>query len=88
MNKIDELLENMENINPDALFPTDMKKAIIGIVERAGMQPQILLDREKCIKILMKDGMSWEDAEEYFEFNTIGAHMGDEGTPCFATILK
>jgi hypothetical protein len=88
MNKIDSLLKEFSEINEQALYPTDMKAAIIGYVERAGMQPQILLDRETCIKILIKEGMSREDAEEYFEFNTIGSFMGEDATPCFATLIK
>jgi hypothetical protein len=88
MNKIDQFLEEFSEINDRAMCPTDMKEAIIGYVERAGMQPQILLDREKCIGILVKEGMTWEEAEEYFEFNTIGSFMGDEGTPCFASLIK
>ena len=30
----------------------------------------------------MEDGMTEEEAVEYFEFNIIGAWMGEE-TPCF-----
>jgi hypothetical protein len=30
----------------------------------------------------MRDGMTWEEAEEYFEFNQMGAWVGDS-TPCF-----
>lgn len=85
--KIDEFLEAMGDINPESQYPTDMKEAIIGYVERFGMEPQILLDRTKCIKILMKDGMTREEAQEFFEFNTIGSYVG-EGTPCFATFVK
>lgn len=50
------------------------------------MTPQVLLDRTKCIKILEGQGMTNEEAEEFFEFNTIGSGMGDEGTPLFATL--
>ncbi len=73
---IEDFLEN---------FP---KEAIIGKVERFGMSPLILLDRNKCIKIFIeRDGMTPEDAEEFFEFNVIGSWVGD-GTPCFATLLE
>jgi len=58
-------------------------EAIVGYVERACSAPLALYDREKCIEILMKD-MSRDEAEEYFEFNTIGAWVGDR-TPVFAT---
>ena len=85
---VDEVLEYFDEIEAEVLYPTDLKDAIIGVVERFGLQPLILLDRDKCIEIFMKrDGMSFSDANEFFEFNTIGAWMG-EGTPCFATLIK
>ena len=34
----------------------------------------------KCIDKLVKEGMSLEEAEEYFEFNVAGAYVG-ERTP-------
>jgi hypothetical protein len=84
---VDDLLEHIADINPEALYPSDMKDAVIGIVERFGMQPLVLLDRDKCLQILVNDGMTEDEASEYFEFNTIGAWVGP-GTPCFATIDK
>ena len=42
-----------------------------------------IYDREACIKVLMdRDGMSEDDAEEFFEFNVLGAWVG-HGTPVF-----
>lgn len=38
-------------------------------------------DRAKCINILEGD-MSYDEAEEYFQFNVAGAYVG-ESTPCF-----
>jgi hypothetical protein len=88
MNLLDEFLEEVSSINEEALYPTDLKDAIIGTVERFGIPTLILLDKEKCLEIFMeRDGMSQEEAQEYFDFNVIGAWMGD-GTPCFATILQ
>jgi hypothetical protein len=55
---------------------------IAGVVTRFGMGPIICYDKEKIIKKLMKDGGSYEEAEEYFQYNQIGAWVG-EGTPCF-----
>ena len=85
--RIEDFIEMMESINPEAAYPSDMKEAIIGYVERIGMEPIILLDREKCLDILMKDSnMTYDEAIEYFEFNTIGSWVG-EGTPAFATLI-
>ena len=40
-------------------------------------------DYDKCVDILMKrDDMTEEEAEEYMEFNVMGAYMG-EHTPVF-----
>ncbi len=40
-------------------------------------------DYDKCVDILMKrDDMTEEEAEEYMEFNVMGAYMG-EYTPVF-----
>ncbi len=42
----------------------------------------VLYDRSKCIEILMRDGCTYEEAVEYFEFNVSGAWVGDR-TPGF-----
>ena len=75
--------ERLQEENPKALFADGFDDALIGIARRATQEPLVAYDREKCIRTLMdRDGMSREDAEEFFEFNVIGAWMG-EGTPVF-----
>ena len=66
----------------EALLADGFDAAIVGIGERCGQPPIVVYDAEKCIDILIEGGMSREDAEEYFGFNTLGAWMG-EGTPLF-----
>lgn len=39
-----------------------------------------IYDYERCIAILMNQGMSLEEAEDYFSFNVQGAYVG-EATP-------
>ena len=56
--------------------------AILGLGRRCGQIDLLVYDVDKCIAILMKDGMTDEEAMEYFEFNVVGAWMG-EGTPIF-----
>jgi hypothetical protein len=60
---------------------------IIGIVEQFGRPPILCYDRSLIIKKLMSDGSSLEEAEEFFEFNQIGAYVGDS-TPCFFTHIS
>lgn len=56
--------------------------AVVGLLERFGSPPIVLYDRAKVIEILLADGLSNEDAEEYFNFNIVGAWVGDS-TPGF-----
>ena len=55
---------------------------IVGVITRYGQTPILAYDRSKVISSLESDGMSNEEAEEYFQFNQIGAWVGDE-TPAF-----
>jgi hypothetical protein len=55
----------------------------MGVAERCSQPALVLYDAEKCIDILVKrDGMTEEEASEFFFFNTIGAWVGP-GTPLF-----
>jgi hypothetical protein len=57
--------------------------AIMGIVQRFGQVPVILYDTDKVLEILVyRDGMTYDEAVEFFEFNVLGAWVGDE-TPAF-----
>lgn len=60
---------------------------IIGICERFGMEAVLAYDREKVLAKLQSDGMTREDAEEFFQYNQIGAWMGEK-TPVFVTLFK
>jgi len=55
---------------------------IIGTVVRAGQEPILCYGKAKVLAKLVDEGMSDEEAEEFFEFNQLGAWMG-EATPCF-----
>ena len=73
--------------NEEALLADGFDEAILGISQRVGMEDVVAYDRDKCISVLMdRDGMSWEDAVEYFEFNVLGAYMG-ENTPVFISMF-
>ena len=64
----------------DLLKMDGFNEAIIGEVMRFNDR-FILYDHKKVIEILMRD-MSQEEALEYWEFNQVGACVGD-GTPAF-----
>lgn len=72
----------------DLLLADGLEDAFLGIAMRFGQTgPISAYDYEKCLEILMKDGMTRDEAIEYFEFNIIGAWVGD-GTPIFIQTLK
>ena len=72
---------------PDVLIADGFDKAIMGIVERSGMNPVVLYNKNKCIDIIIEEGcMTEEEAIEFYYYNIVGSHMGDY-TPCFAEIL-
>jgi len=77
------VLLGFEDSEDEMLTMDGFDFAIVG-VERMGHPPIICYDREKVIESHMKDGMSYDEAEEFFEFNQIGAWVG-ESTPCFIT---
>jgi len=55
---------------------------ILGVASRFGQEDIIAYDYHKVIAKLVEDGMTEGEAVEYFEYNMIGAWVGDT-TPCF-----
>jgi hypothetical protein len=68
--------------DPDLLFADGFDDAMIGVVRRSGQPPVVVYDRDVCITVLMTQGMTRDEAEEHFAFNTEGAWVGDR-TPAF-----
>lgn len=68
--------------NEDALFADGFDEAIMGVAERCGQPTLVVYDARLCIEILEGQGMTTEEASEFFSFNTLGAWMG-ENTPLF-----
>ncbi len=86
MSKRDELV-NITN-DDELLFmdPARFDAAIVGYVEGIGRADVVCYDRVKVLEILMEDGMDYDEAEEYYSFNVVGAYMGEK-TPVFLTNL-
>lgn len=78
----------LETVSEMQLLTADgFDDALIGFVSVFN-RTVALYDRAKCIAVLMRGGrMDSEQAEEFLEFNVIGAYVG-EGTPAFATIIS
>ena len=69
----------------ETLVADGFDEAIIGIGRQFNKQ-LVIYDEDKCIQILMeRDGMTDEEAEEFFEFNVVGAYVG-EYTPIYVRL--
>jgi|TARA_R110000824_G_scaffold5307_1_gene24616 hypothetical protein len=76
----EQLLEiGVEN----AMIMDGYNDCVIGVLERFGMEPIVLYDKAKIIDKLIEDGCDdYEGANEFYEFNQLGAWVGDK-TPGF-----
>ena len=58
-------------------------EAIIGSITSYGRGETVLYSTQKILEIMMeRDGMTEEDAIDFFHFNVIGSYNGD-GMPAF-----
>tara|TARA_R100001443_G_scaffold16242_1_gene26170 strand:+ start:254 stop:505 length:252 start_codon:yes stop_codon:yes gene_type:complete len=77
---MEELTDN------ECLVADGFDSALIGISE--GMNPVAIYDVDKCIQVLMEDeGMTDEEALDYFYYNTVGAYVGEK-TPLFIRMVE
>lgn len=77
-------LEILNEVNPKALKADGWDEALLGHVERCGQPPTACYDKQKIIELSIKDGISEEEAIEYFEYNINGAYVGSL-TPFYLT---
>jgi len=58
-------------------------EAIVGSITSYGRGETVLYSTQKIIEVMMeRDGMTAEDAMEFFNFNILGSYNGD-GMPAF-----
>lgn len=67
-------------------LPDGFEDALVGVTqtfERGGVRYRTLYSLQRMIEICVnRDGMSEQEAEEFIEFNVLGAYVGDS-TPGF-----
>ena len=61
----------------------DFKDCVLGRVQQAGSDLKVIYSI-KCIlsKLMERDGMSYDEAYEFYEYNILGLH-GQESLPAF-----
>jgi len=77
-----ERWEELMEIYDGCLMADGFEEALIGFGTRFNT-PVTIYNLSKCIDILVeRDGMSHDEAQEYMDFNVLGAYVGEE-TPIF-----
>lgn len=71
-----------EDYGEDILMMDGFDEAVVGIIETFQGELCVTYGVDKVLAILMEQGMSEEEAREYFYFNQKGAYLGP-GTPLF-----
>jgi hypothetical protein len=75
-----ERISDLIDINPDALLADGLEDAYIGHTVNHHYNHVAVYDYEKCINILVeRDGMDYDGADEFLQFNTLGAYVGPDG---------
>jgi hypothetical protein len=64
------------------IVPDGFEHCIMGVVELQSGVPVAVLNVSMILETLVKDDMTYDEAQEYFEFNMLGAYVG-EGTPLY-----
>jgi hypothetical protein len=87
MEEFEAIRERLQEVNENAVLCDGLEDALVGIANRFGMEPVACYDRLKIIDIYVKrDGMTHEEADEFFEFNVIGAYV--DHCPVFVEIER
>lgn len=62
-----------------AVLLTGLEDAIVGIAEEFGNGRRVIYSKNKILSILQeRDGMTWSESEEYFDFNILGLYAGEQ----------
>lgn len=83
----DDLIATIEERYPDAqiILADGFEDAFVGIAERCASPHVAIYDYDRMLNVLVqRDGMTEEEADEFLQFNVLGAYVG-EGTPWYIT---
>ena len=84
LGEIEDILSEGEAL---LMEPRDQyDSCLIGVGYRFHDGPLAVYDMDRVLSVLREE-MNEEDAQEWFEYNTLGAWMGN-GTPIFVRLFK
>ena len=77
-----EILEHLDDYDGVIKTADGFEDALLGVVHCKGREPVACYDYDRCVEILVAQGLSAEEAIEHLEFNTVDAYVGPL-TPAF-----
>ena len=74
--RIDEALKEMEE---NTLLIDGFDEAFLGFSQRINQPILAVYSYDRLVKVCMdRDGMEWEEAVEYVDYNIVGAWVGEQ----------
>jgi len=80
-NRIVQMIELWSDV--EFLIAGGYDDAIIGLDDASG---RLVYDVDKIIRILMEDGMSYDEAFEFYDYNILNSYVGEK-TPLFVRTI-
>ena len=77
--RTDEPFDELKGVNPDALLADGLDCAYLGYVINTHHRSVAVYDAVECVRILMQDGLTEEEADDYLECHTFSAQVGENG---------
>lgn len=84
---MEDIKNCISEYDEEILFADGFECALIGIAYQCGSPGVACYDLDKCLVKLESDGMTPEEAEEFFYFNVVGSYVGDY-TPIFIRDMR
>lgn len=82
----EELIDKY-NLDEDVLFMDGFDDCILGVCDMFGRPTVVAYDEDAVMVGLIDQGMTEEEAQEWFDFNQLGAWLGPY-TPVFVRRVK
>jgi hypothetical protein len=75
----EDIQEHLDALGETALLMDGFDEALIGFSQRINAPFLAVYSWDKMMDVCMeRDGMTWEEAEEYISHNCIGAWVGEQ----------
>jgi hypothetical protein len=81
MTLIEQAQQALVEREESCLFADGLERAFVGLGYQF-TKPLAVYSRRRVLRVFQRQGMSYEEAVEYFDFNVAGAWVGEQ-TPVF-----